>query len=255
MIGKRITNFKNYILDMSKYYIQKKQEQFYLAKQAKAYVLMFHYVGNYEDIWADAEYSISATSLKEMVTLLQKEGFEFCTLDDILKKKTEKRVAITFDDAYEGVYTEMFAFFKEKNIPFTAFQTVSFLGQPGYLTEDMIKAMLEYKGFTLGAHTITHCDLHQTINWKGEIENPIYIYRERFGIKPAYFAYPYGAYITINWKNIKYVSKKYEAAFSTCNTGIFHKKFISKYMLPRMNINENNYKNVMGRLTCKKMKA
>lgn len=246
----KIINLKNYVCDMSKYRIQVLQEHACSRKSCQVYVLMFHCVENNRAKWDDSEYCITLNSLKKMLVILKEAGYTFCKPDKIWNENNKKRVVITFDDAYSCIYTEVFGFLKEENIPFLVFQTISFLDQPKYLSTDMIKEMIKYEGFYLGTHTITHCNLHLSNNWKNEIEQPIKMLKDKFGVTCNYFAYPYGAYITLDWKNIIFTSKKYKGAFCTCNTGVFHKAGIYRYLIPRINVNENNYESVIHRMTC-----
>ena len=235
----RIKNLYYYIEDMSKYNFQcflEKKEQ---VKTGKDFVLMFHCVSNKVDEWDDSEYSILSDSFKKMIDRLEEEKYVFSTPEDFLKKKGTKKILITFDDAYRCVYTEVFPYLKEKHIPFIVFQTVSFLNQDKYLDENMIKEMLKYELFFLGTHTISHCNLHKCKNYKKEILEPAKIFKEKFGIAPYYFAYPYGAYVTLDLKHILCAKKAYKVAFSTCNMS--YDKLRCRYLVPRININESNW--------------
>ena len=224
---------------MTKYYIQRFIEKHEYNKKGKDYVLMFHNVSDNTEEWDDYECSISFDSFKKMIGLLEQDSYQFCTPDSFLKKSSQKSVLLTFDDAYKNVYIKVFPFLREKNIPFIVFQSVSFLDDEKYLSEDMIAEMLKYDKFVLGTHTITHCNLHKSKDYKNEIQEPINIFRKKFGIEPIYFAYPYGAYVTLDLKHIKYAKKIYKAAFSTCRVSWNMLSF--KYIIPRININESNY--------------
>lgn len=250
-IRHKMSNLKKYALDMSKYYFQVLQERLFYDADVDVYVLMFHCVTNEKKQWDEAEYAITSDTLKTMICTLLERQYVFCRPDDIWEKG-RKRIILTFDDAYEGVYTEMFSFLKEMKIPFVIFQAISFLNQPKYLKTEMIQEMLRYDGFVLGAHTSSHCNLHLNNNYRIEIEEPLIFYEKEFGRCPDYIAYPYGAYVTINRKVIKCAEENYKGAFCTCNTGVIHKWGWWRYLIPRMNVNEDNWKTVLARITNRK---
>lgn len=248
-IGKRIINVKRYIVDMSKYNLQKMVEGKKEYRKKKSYILMFHSVSDDKKQWDDEEFSISTQSIKKILLTLKENGYRFCTPEEFFRGKHRKKLILTFDDAYRNVYQELFPFLKEKKIPFIIFQTLDYLGKEKYMTTDMIQNMLQYNNFFLGAHTISHCNLHETYKYKEEIIKPIEEFKKQFNIEVELFAYPYGAYVTIDRKHIKCVKQYYRYAFCTCST--YSRVWATKFLIPRININENNYekflKQVIGK--------
>ena len=224
---------------MTKYNLQCYFEKKKNDNTNQDYVLMFHCVSNKDDEWDDSEYSILFDTFKKMIDRLEEEKYVFSTPELFFSKKVTKKILITFDDAYRCVYTEVFPYLKEKHIPFIVFQTVLFLNQDKYLDEKMIEDMLKYELFFLGTHTISHCNLHKCKDYKKEILEPSRVFKEKFGIVPHYFAYPYGAYVTLDLKHMLCAKKAYKAAFSTCS--VSYNKLPCRYLVPRININERNW--------------
>lgn len=208
------------------------------------YVLMFHIITNDEDILRNDEFAISITSLIKLIEQLRGEGFEFICARDWLKKVQQKKILLTFDDAYEGVYSEFFPFAVKENIPFTVFQTICYLNKKMYLRKNQIEQMLNYKGFELGAHSITHKEFrfldmeqieNEIIECKRELE-------ETFKIQVNSFAFPYGTLVSIPSRAYKIASVMYDAVFFTVQTGV--KKTKCK-KFPRINVNERNWSDVL----------
>lgn len=203
---------------------------------------MFHCIDDNMSEAADKEYSISVTGFKQLIGQLLDYRFQFCDVEDFAVGSRRSKILLTFDDAYSGVYTRLYEFLKNREIPFVVFQACDFLDKEGYLSTTMIKDMLQYDKFILGAHTISHCNLHEDKDYEKEIRESINFLREKFGIVPKVFAYPYGAFVTIDIRNVRIVRECYQYAFSTCGTYCTRLNGIKKYLIPRININESNYK-------------
>lgn len=240
-IKSKIINFQQYITDMSKYYLQRFIEQHNKFGKNSNYVLMFHCIVKDISIIQDTEYSISSAGFRELVEMLSSYGFRFCNVNEFVNNKGTAKILLTFDDAYSGVYTELFSFLRTRQIPFVVFQTSNFIDKEGYLSTYMIKEMLQYDKFMLGVHTVSHCNLHESTDPEQEIIKPITAFYHKFGVKPNVFAYPYGAFVTLDAKNVKLVRENYQYAFSTCGAGCKRIRGIKKYLIPRINMNENNY--------------
>ncbi len=237
----KIENFYNYVVDMSKYHTQNIIEETSKFDGQKSYVLMFHQVEP-KLSEKDNEYTITILGFMDLIETLISLEFQFCDVNYFVAEANGKKILLTFDDAYSGVYTTVFSFLKGKSIPFVVFQTCDLLDRDGFLSTIMIKKMLQYDKFTLGAHTMSHCNLHKSLSIENEIIAPIDFFYNKFGKRPEIFAYPYGAFVTIDTKAIKCVKKNYKYAFSTCRT--YYRSILGekKYLIPRININEDNYK-------------
>jgi peptidoglycan/xylan/chitin deacetylase (PgdA/CDA1 family) len=242
ILNRKLRNGIKYIIDMSKYkcqcMLQKK-----LFSYDDRYVFMFHNITNDVEALKHDEYSISAKKIIMIVKTLQQNGYKFVSPNEILKGEG-KKILLTFDDAYAGVYYDLFHLFKKMDIPFTVFQTVEFIGKDKYLTDEMIRELLKYEKFTLGAHTLTHCTLanFDKNNINNEIAESKNILEAKYNIKVSCLAYPYGDFTSINHNCIDTARNNFDMAFSTIQCGVKRKYRIGlgKYIIPRINFNENN---------------
>jgi peptidoglycan/xylan/chitin deacetylase (PgdA/CDA1 family) len=209
---------------------------------------MFHNITNDTDVLKNDEYSISAQKLMTIVKKMHENGYKFVSPNQVLKGEG-KKILLTFDDAYAGVYYDLFHSFEKMNIPFTVFQTADFIGKDNYLTDDMIREMLKYEKFTLGAHTLTHCTLGNLDknNINNEIIESKNILEVKYNIKVSCLAYPYGNFVSINHNCIDTARNNFEMAFSTIQCGVKRKYRIGlgKYIIPRINFNENNAEDIV----------
>ena len=157
---------------------------------------------------------------------------------------------MTFDDAYEDVYKNVFPYLKKKEIPFTVFQTVHLLGKENYLSEDMIQTMLAYDEFELGAHSLKH-ELPIRMNYpesiRDAVESKEYL-SSKFNISVKCYAYPYGSFNNVKYTNARAVKNAgYALGFSTIKSGI---KKVNKYnlhFLPRINVNNDNFAGIINK--------
>jgi peptidoglycan/xylan/chitin deacetylase (PgdA/CDA1 family) len=215
------------------------------------HVLMFHEV---KELESPGEFTITIAAFKELVNSLIDKGVQFCTpkefCDNHGQKRNRNRVLLTFDDAYEGVYSLAFPFLKENHIPFIVFQSIAYLERASFLDRNMIKEMMEYDGFYLGAHTVNHVNLHES-SWKKsyyEIVKSKTMLENVFGIYVAYFAYPYGSFVAIDGKDIIMVALHYKNAFCTLASGYTQHK-LGRYMIPRLNVNNANCMEIIRRIS------
>lgn len=83
---------------------------------------------------SNRELEITPTYLEELILKYRHEGFEFVSLDEIVKDsqrriwrlKKRKRVNVSFDDGFRDVYENAFPVFKKHHIPFTIYLVGSF---------------------------------------------------------------------------------------------------------------------------------
>ena len=251
IIVKKYNNVRNWLIDYTKYYFQLLLE---INKQSKyqKYVLMFHEVLESKVNCAQDEYAISIESLMALCVNIRKLGYRCVTPDEFLNSSDKKQILITFDDAYIGVYTRAFPFLKEDGIPFVVFQSVNNLNEEGYLGDFEIKKMLEYKNFYLGSHTYSHIQMKELTDEElcREIVESKEVLQGKFGHEISMMAYPYGALVTLNKKTIKKTREIYDLAFSTIQKGYgpMFSKGMYKYLIPRLNVNEMNKKNILNLL-------
>lgn len=117
--------------------------------------------------------------------------------------KDEQQVAITFDDAYESVYTNAAPLLEERDYPYTIFINTDAVGKKGYMTWDQLKELGKNPLVTLANHSADHAHLprrpdENETDWRGRVEQSLDRAAEelesRLGETAPMFAYPYGEY-------------------------------------------------------------
>ncbi len=109
---------------------------------------------------------------------------------------SDRLVVLTFDDGYEDTYTKAFPLLAERGFPFTLYLTTEMIenGKEGALGWGQILAMLDSGLATVGSHTHTHRDLRSVPpqEIRQEMLQADQIIKERSGVVPQHFAYPWG---------------------------------------------------------------
>ncbi len=115
----------------------------------------------------------------------------------------ERRFVLTFDDGYEDFYRHGYPELVKRNMPFVLYLTTRPVetreplfpgGGAEPLTWDQVGEMAESGLMTLGAHTHTHLDFRTatTAQIEDELGTSDELIRDRSGIDPRHFAYPWG---------------------------------------------------------------
>lgn len=206
-------------------------------------VLMFHdiYLSKPHEQYED--YSISASSFEKIINIFIGNGYKFVSPYEILSKSDEKKVLLTFDDVFAGVYSYAFPIMKYWNIPFCIFPAIDLIDKKEYLSSSMINEMIDH-GAYLGSHCISHNNLANLIDSKDEIITSKEILSAKFGVSIDFLAYPYGSLIEVGKREKKIARQYYSYAFSTLQSSIGRK--IDPNFIPRININEANYEFRIG---------
>jgi peptidoglycan/xylan/chitin deacetylase (PgdA/CDA1 family) len=201
---------------------------------------MFHQIEE-EKKWYNREYALDIERFRHFIDNLINEGKHFEKLDKISQcvEGEPQNVYLSFDDGFEGVYTYVLPYLREKNIPFAIFITTNFIGKEGYLTENMLLELNQEPLCTIGAHTCTHPFLRQCSNKQAlnEIAGSKATLEKILGEKIWYFAYPYGSFQACSLKDKRIVKKTgYRNAFSTIQTPVTKRDLKKKYFIPRINV-------------------
>ncbi len=169
----------------------KKTAKYFLYKIPSSAVVMFHHVSTTPDI----QRSGCLLETEKFKTLIESNE-DYAPLIEVIKRPHRRKLAITFDDGLEDLYTIAYPYLKEKGIPFTAFIATDFLDQPGYITTKQLIEMASDKTVTIGSHGVTHDCLNQLtkdekrreiIESKKQLEDII-------GKPVELFAYSHGEY-------------------------------------------------------------
>ncbi len=177
-----------------------------ISSQA-AVVLQYHHVSDS----TPASTSISPALFKQHMDYLAEHQFNIVPLPELVhllkegKSLPDKTVAITFDDAYESVYSEAYPLLKKRGWPFTIFINTDPHDQQkkSFASWAQIKEMSEH-GVTIANHTTKHSHLlrlragETRAQWRERIKREILDaeqrIKEKTGQQHRLLAYPYGEY-------------------------------------------------------------
>lgn len=241
-----MNRYTTFARDITQYYY----ERFRTGRQYPKYALMFHDMSEDESRWYDPDYSIKPSSFAELVDTVRNKAPEmpFLTAEQFALDPTAHGILITFDDAFRGVYECAYPILREREVPFIAFQCVQNLGNEAYLSREMICEMMQYAGFELGSHTLTHRKL-STLSLeesRQEITRSKEILEETFGREVRAIAYPYGSSSAVLVRDRRAAQMAgYQMAYATTACGYSNG---DRYNIPRLNVNEANYRDIIRRI-------
>lgn len=209
--------------------------------QKSAVILMYHRFG--EDRYPTTNVRIE--QFEAHINELKMGGYNVLPVKDIVSalKKGEslplKTVGISVDDAYLSVYEKAFPRLKKERFPFTVFVSSGAIGSSpsSFATWDQINEMVDSGLVDIGNHLVSHdsaisiddTELRRQIN---SAQSKI---REKTGITPELFSFPYGEYALEDINTVKQTG--FIAAFGQHSGAIGTKSdFLA---LPRYALNEN----------------
>lgn len=177
-----------------------------VAKADHAVILLYHHVSDQ----TPASTSVTPARFERHLDYLEDNEFEVWPLARIFDQLLEKNgevpdnvVGISFDDAYESVYTEALPRLAKRGWPFTVFVNTDAVdaGHEPYLDWDRLRD-LEDNGVAIENHSATHGHLlrrepdESEAEWRKRIHADIgkahARIEEEIGRAPRLFAYPYG---------------------------------------------------------------
>jgi len=170
-------------------------------------ILLYHHV----DASTPPITSIKPDQFERHLSIIEEEGYSVLPLQDLVERSmasdadpTEKIVAITFDDAYQSIYTEAYPRLKKRDWPFTIFVSPGYVADdhPLYLSWQQLREMAD-AGAGIQNHTYRHAHLirrqadESDAMWRQRVKNDISraatLLAER-GFETSQFAYTYGEY-------------------------------------------------------------
>lgn len=160
-------------------------------------ILMYHRFG--EDDYPTT--SVTVDQLEAHIRELQSGTYTVMPLSEMIDAVRagtplpERAVAITIDDAYRSIYEVAWPRFREAGLPFTVFVSTGGVdsGLPDIMTWDQLRE-IQKGGAAIEAHTVSHlhmADADASEN-RAEIEESTQRIAVEIGVKPRFFAYPYG---------------------------------------------------------------
>lgn len=167
-------------------------------------ILVYHHV----DTATPEITSVTPERYREHLDYLEEHDFTVWPLPRLLEAAQQnepipdRTVAITFDDAYQSVYDEVFPLMQERDLPFTVFVPTDPIGGLDiYLDWDELREM-EAAGVTLANHGVNHEHMARARQdegrdeWLTRMEHEIIAAQDKLEAEvddPArIFAWPYG---------------------------------------------------------------
>ena len=176
--------------------------------QADVSILAYHHVSN------ETPPSTSTTPdlFRDQLDTIEALDMEVVSLNETTTREAlaghgdqRLRTALTFDDAYESVYTKAWPILRERGIPFTIFVMTDAIddGINGYMSWDQLRELAEHELVTIGNHTSDHNSLlrregesveQQTERVAEALDTAAQRIEEETGVEPRLFAHPYGEF-------------------------------------------------------------
>jgi len=169
-------------------------------------VLLYHHVSDE----TPASTSVTPARFADHLDYLAEYGYRIWPLERLLdavlrgaEYAPENVVAITFDDAYESVFTEARPRLADRGWPYTVFVNTDAIdaGHSPYMNWDQIRVLHE-AGVAIENHSAAHghmagpADGESRRAWRSRVADDIAGARARIaaetGAAPTLFAYPYG---------------------------------------------------------------
>ncbi|GGE60153.1 polysaccharide deacetylase [Streptosporangium jomthongense] len=115
----------------------------------------------------------------------------------------DQYIAITFDDAYESVYTKGASILQERGLPYTIFVDTAAIGSHGYMTWEQLEELAVRDGVSIANHGAGHGHLarkqgESEADWETRVTRSLDTaqaeLKKRLGTDLPLFAYPYGEF-------------------------------------------------------------
>ncbi|WP_203300520.1 polysaccharide deacetylase family protein [Marinobacter sediminum] len=117
----------------------------------------------------------------------------------------QNQLAITFDDAYDSVYSTAAPMLSSMDYPYTIFVNTEAVGRHGYMTWEQLAELEQRDGVTIANHSADHAHLARkpgetAEQWNSRIDHSLdaaqATLKEKLGTEAPLFAYPYGEFDT-----------------------------------------------------------
>ena len=160
-------------------------------------ILMYHEIGD-----NPSQLYVSRENFQAQMKYLKDNGYHTVTLDQIYRhfesqeRLPPKPVAVSFDDGYRTIYTEVYPVFKQYGFVGTFFVFPEAFGRPNYVTWDQVIEMSR-AGQSIQSHTRGHVDLTRSSDpqWrKDQLVGSKGLLEQKLGQKVNFLAYPGGFY-------------------------------------------------------------
>lgn len=191
------------------------------VRRAPAGILTFHRIAAPTAGLPVPLHNVPPQRFQDQLEGLQRRGFRFVPLDDLLARQRDGRplpaqhVALTFDDGFGSVYTEAWPVLRRLQAPATIFLNTAYLDQQDPFPFDSwgvsqrasapidsyrplstaeCVEMASSGLIALGVHTHTHEDFRgRPTDFAADLRTSVQIIRERFEVEETAFAFPFGS--------------------------------------------------------------
>ena len=221
-----------------------------ISASADLHVLIYHRFG--EQRYPTT--NVAVDSFREQMAYLRDNNYKVVSLDSVATALKENRpvpdraVVITIDDGYESAYTEAWPILKSFHYPFTIFINIHAVndGYHNLLNWEQIDEM-RGGGVDIQDHSYAH---HRLADWPANMSERDYrnwirndlqkgsdILAAHLGVRPKFFAIPYGEY---NHIVIEEATKVGYKAILTQDPGAVSSE-TNRFQIPREPILGNNW--------------
>jgi len=183
-------------------------------------ILMYHRIAPQISGVSDPTWNVTPTRFRRQMRGLLSLGYRPWPLRRMIEYHHAGRpipartFVVTFDDGYENVYLNAWPILKALSIPATVFVATAYLDADRSFPFDDWPAkdsahvpvaawkplgisecveMIEHGLVEIGSHAHTHADFRRRpAAFRDDLETSLRVLRERFGLDPVTFAFPYG---------------------------------------------------------------
>lgn len=183
----------------------------YFEKQGNTIVYMYHAFTEDPSLLAKhPDLYTSPWKFRCDIRDMRALGYELISLEDYFQGKTQKGkkyFIITIDDGYLNNYTLAYPVLLEENAPASIFTIVREMEREegGFFTAEQAREMEDSGLVKVYCHNIDHldCTTLSGPEFNRELERAYTSLRTNLSPKTLFFAYPYGAYNTSTYVNVR----------------------------------------------------
>ncbi len=187
-------------------------------------ILVYHHIQNenYFDKFDTRSYSVSKEVFEQQIKYILDMGYTPLTVHDLIIKQNsntlpKKPIAITFDDGWQGQYTDALPILLKYKVTATFYVYNFVLDKTGFMTLKNIQE-LNSDGMEIAGHTVHHPHLTQLASSTALseiVDNKLFL-EENLHTTLHDFAYPYGNFNLEIEREVK--TAGYESARTSTKT-------------------------------------
>lgn len=210
-------------------------------------IFMFHQIDDNQEAWRDPDVCITTEGFIRFVDTLIQKGHRFCSIETLNEFSNKKDVFLTFDDIFSSVVENAVPYLTKKGIPFCVFVSEQYIDQQDFVSKDQLDLLKKENLCTIGYHGKSHSIMRKLSSTQVREELDGTQLEKTVERSINYFAFPYGSVYACSAMNLRMAKQsKYKFVFSTISvpcSAIWVRYF--SYFLPRINVNEQNYKRIL----------